>query len=152
MKGLLWLVAGFCALAACGSRPNDCDCDLLVLRAPTGRTAPINALTDVIHLDATGSYPVDVGPVALGQTNSTTVLLFNDGCYPITLLGAGAPPDAEFAYTAPVGTNIAPGQSLPIEMSFKAFSAGQKTTTFVIWTDSRTKSDLDFSLTGLGVN
>jgi hypothetical protein len=75
----------------------------------------------------------------------------NVGISPLTVLSMGAPSDAQFGIRLTEGTAIEPGSSIGVPFSFKPFSAGAKSATVVIQTDSAANSTVTLSLSGRGV-
>ncbi len=101
---------------------------------------------------AADTYNADFGQVAVGQHLDATLELSNDGSSPLTIVTVSAPTDPEFSITLAPSTTVQAGGKLPVTVSFKPFSAGQKTASVTLQTDSTSTPTVTVNFTGTGVN
>jgi hypothetical protein len=113
---------------------------------------PLNVTATSTATATTETYSVDFGQVAVGQHLDATLELANDGSAPLTVAAVGAPTDLEFNLTLPPSTTVEAGGHIPVPVSFKPFSAGQKSATVTLQTDSQSTPTVILTLTGTGVN
>jgi Abnormal spindle-like microcephaly-assoc'd, ASPM-SPD-2-Hydin len=98
------------------------------------------------------TYDIDFGQIAVGLQGNGALTLVNDGSSPLQILSVGAPSDPQFQVTLAGGTNLDQGSQINVPVSFKPFSAGAKSATVVLTTDSESTPTLTLSFTGTGVN
>jgi hypothetical protein len=98
------------------------------------------------------NYTVDFGQIAVGLQGPGALVLTNDGQAPLQILSVGAPSDPQFSLALSEGTTISQGTQINVPVSFKPFSAGAKSATLVITTDSQSTPTISISFTGTGVN
>jgi hypothetical protein len=128
-------------------------CRQNLVLASSGKPSLALAPGDPGTLSGNGNSEVllDFGQVALGQQALAELLLADVGSSPLQILAVDAPTDPEFAISLGPGVGIQTGRSVHIPCNFKPFSAGAKSTSVQIHTDSQSVPTITLKLQGMGV-
>ncbi len=98
------------------------------------------------------SYALDFGQVAVGAQVPGSISISNAMGPAVQILNVGAPSDGEFSVVLPAGTFIPSSGMLAVPVSFKPFTAGAKSATVDVQTDSEMCPTITLSLSGTGVS
>jgi hypothetical protein len=140
----LTLVAAWSFLSGCGRPYGTCNC-------LTGIPA-ISTTSNLADWSDSGAFEFDFGPVSLGQQLSQSLLLTNIGGSPLVILSTEQPMDPQFSVSLASEIEIQPGSDQIVPVSFKPSSAGPKSASVVVATDSSAVPTVTLTLTGTGVN